>query len=63
MSIDELKAQNHDLNRYKEVVYQEETHELPKVILGKLKALENEIGRPECAGRDAMSIVMKSLWL
>ncbi len=45
VSIDELKAQNYDLslNRYKEVVYQEETYESPKVILGKLKALENEI--------------------
>lgn len=45
VSIGELKAQNYDLslNRYKKVVYQEETYESPKVILGKLKALENEI--------------------
>ena len=41
----DIKAQKYDLsiNRYKEVVYQEETYEDPKVILGKLKALENEI--------------------
>lgn len=31
------------LNRYKEVVYDEEDYEEPKVILGKLKALEKEI--------------------
>ena len=31
------------INRYKEVVYQEETYEDPKVILKKLKALEKEI--------------------
>lgn len=41
----DIKAQKYDLsiNRYKEVVYEEETYEDPKVILGKLKALENEI--------------------
>jgi type I restriction enzyme M protein len=41
----ELAAQKYDLsiNRYKEVVYQEEQYEAPSVILGKLKALENEI--------------------
>ena len=45
VSADDIKAQKFDLsiNRYKEVVYQEETYEDPKVILGKLKALENEI--------------------
>jgi len=31
------------INRYKEVVYEEEVYEDPKVILGKLKALETEI--------------------
>ncbi|MGF1748478.1 type I restriction-modification system subunit M [Vibrio cionasavignyae] len=41
----DIKAQKYDLsiNRYKEVVYEEEVYEDPKVILGKLKALENEI--------------------
>lgn len=45
VSADDIRAQNYDLslNRYKEVVYQEETYEAPKVILGKLKALEKEI--------------------
>ncbi|MCS0033246.1 SAM-dependent methyltransferase [Vibrio parahaemolyticus] len=40
-----ITAQKYDLsiNRYKEVVYEQETYEEPKVILGKLKALENEI--------------------
>ncbi len=31
------------INRYKEVVYEEETYEAPKVILKKLKDLENDI--------------------
>lgn len=31
------------INRYKEVVYEEEEYEEPKVILGKLKSLEKEI--------------------
>jgi type I restriction enzyme M protein len=31
------------LNRYKEVVYEEEEYEEPKIILGKLKDLEGEI--------------------
>lgn len=45
VSADDIIAQKFDLsiNRYKEVVYQEKTYEDPKVILGKLKALENEI--------------------
>ena len=45
VSAADIKAQKYDLsiNRYKEVVYQEESYEDPKVILGKLKALENEI--------------------
>ena len=42
---DDIAAQKYDLsiNRYKEVVYQEESYEDPRVILGKLQALENEI--------------------
>ncbi|EPO2919700.1 SAM-dependent DNA methyltransferase [Vibrio cholerae] len=45
VTAEEIKAQKYDLsiNRYKEVVYQEESYEDPKVILAKLKALENEI--------------------
>ncbi|WP_412500304.1 type I restriction-modification system subunit M [Shewanella chilikensis] len=41
----DIAANKYDLsiNRYKEVVYREETYEAPKVILGKLKALEQEI--------------------
>ncbi len=42
---DDIKANKYDLsiNRYKEVVYEQESYEEPKVILSKLKALENEI--------------------
>ncbi|AXN34591.1 type I restriction-modification system subunit M [Vibrio coralliilyticus] len=42
---DDIKSNKYDLsiNRYKEVVYEQESYEEPKVILGKLKALENEI--------------------
>ncbi|BBL92012.1 DNA methyltransferase [Vibrio rotiferianus] len=42
---DDIKTNKYDLsiNRYKEVVYEQESYEEPKVILGKLKALENEI--------------------
>ncbi|WP_095499326.1 type I restriction-modification system subunit M [Paraferrimonas haliotis] len=45
VSAEDIKAQKYDLsiNRYKEVVYEEEVYEDPKVILGKLKALENDI--------------------
>ncbi|WP_299792359.1 class I SAM-dependent DNA methyltransferase [uncultured Shewanella sp.] len=45
VSAADIKAQKYDLsiNRYKEVVYEEETFEDPKVILGKLKSLESEI--------------------
>lgn len=45
VSAENIKAQKYDLsiNRYKEVVYQEETYEDPSVILDKLTALENEI--------------------
>lgn len=41
----EIAKQKYDLsiNRYKEVVYQAEQHEDPKVILKRLKTLENEI--------------------
>ena len=41
----DIKANKYDLsiNRYKEVVYEEEVYEAPKVILGKLKGLEKEI--------------------
>ncbi len=41
----DLKANKYDLsiNRYKEVVYEEEVYDPPKVILGRLKALEVEI--------------------
>ena len=41
----DIKANKYDLsiNRYKEVVYEEEIYEEPKVILAKLKALENDI--------------------
>jgi type I restriction enzyme M protein len=41
----DIISNNFDLsiNRYKEVVYEEETYENPKVILKSLKALENEI--------------------
>lgn len=40
-----IQTNKYDLsiNRYKEVVYEQETYEEPKVILSKLKALENEI--------------------
>lgn len=41
----EIAANKFDLsiNRYKEVVYEEEEYEDPKVILGKLKSLEKDI--------------------
>lgn len=41
----DIVANKYDLsiNRYKEVVYKEEQYEEPKVILGKLRALEKEI--------------------
>ena len=41
----DLKANKYDLsiNRYKEVLYQEEQYEPPKEILARLKALEAEI--------------------
>jgi len=42
---DEIRENKFDLsiNRYKETVYEEEVYESPKVILGKLMALEDEI--------------------
>lgn len=41
----DLRAQNYDLsiNRYKEQVHEVQQHEDPKVILGRLRALEAEI--------------------
>ena len=41
----DIAANKYDLsiNRYKEVIYEEEEYEEPKVILGELKALEQEI--------------------
>ena len=45
VSADDIRANKYDLsiNRYKEVVYEEEEYEDPKVILKKLKTLENDI--------------------
>jgi len=45
VSKDEIKANKYDLsiNRYKQVVYEEEVYEAPKVILSQLMDLENEI--------------------
>ncbi|MCL1143228.1 type I restriction-modification system subunit M [Shewanella gaetbuli] len=45
VSKEEITSNKYDLsiNRYKEVVYQEESYEAPKEILGKLVSLENEI--------------------
>lgn len=45
VSKDEIIANKYDLsiNRYKEVIYEEEVYEAPKVILSKLKQLEQEI--------------------
>ncbi|MNI88115.1 hypothetical protein D3C73_1453760 [compost metagenome] len=42
---EEIAANKYDLsiNRYREVVYQQEQYEDPKVILQSLKALEQEI--------------------
>lgn len=42
---DEIRANNHDLslNRYKETIHVETTHELPLVILGQLRDLETQI--------------------
>jgi type I restriction enzyme M protein len=42
---EEIAANKYDLsiNRYKEVVYQQEQYEDPKVILQRLKGLEQEI--------------------
>ena len=45
VSADDIRANKYDLsiNRYKEVVYEEEEYEDPKVILQKLKTLEYDI--------------------
>lgn len=42
---EEIRRSNYDLslNRYKEMVYEEEMYESPKVILEKMKALNDEI--------------------
>ncbi len=49
---DDIRAEGYDLsiNRYKEVVYEEVEYEPPKVIIGKLRALEDEVR----AGLDAL---------
>ncbi len=43
--VDEIKENNYDLsiNRYKEIEYEEVEYDPPKVILGRLRALEDEI--------------------
>ncbi|MBT7444972.1 MAG: N-6 DNA methylase [Methylococcales bacterium] len=45
VNADEIRGNKYDLsiNRYKEVPYEEEAYDPPKEILGRLKALENEI--------------------
>ncbi|NLQ16858.1 N-6 DNA methylase [Marinomonas sp. M1K-6] len=45
VDVADIASNKYDLsiNRYKEVVYEEEVYEDPKVILGKLMALENDI--------------------
>ena len=45
VSKEEIASNKYDLsiNRYKEVVYEEESYDPPKEILGKLVSLENEI--------------------
>ncbi|MGO3786099.1 MAG: N-6 DNA methylase, partial [Pseudoalteromonas prydzensis] len=45
VSKDDIANNKYDLsiNRYKEVVYEEESYDPPKEILGKLVSLENEI--------------------
>ncbi|MBL0710517.1 MAG: SAM-dependent DNA methyltransferase [Colwellia sp.] len=45
VDVADIKANKYDLsiNRYKEVIYEEEVYEPPKVILNKLVSLENEI--------------------
>ena len=41
----EIAENGYDLsiNRYKEIVHEEETYDSPKIILGRLKELEVEI--------------------
>ena len=45
VSKEDITSNKYDrsINRYKEVVYEEEQYEPPKEILGKLVSLENEI--------------------
>ena len=47
VSAEEIRESNYDLslNRYKEMVYEEEEYDPPKVILGKMKALNDEISK------------------
>jgi type I restriction enzyme M protein len=43
--VDEIREEKYDLtiNRYNEIDYKEEQYDHPKEILGKMKALEDEI--------------------
>ena len=45
VAAEDIRANKYDLsiNRYREVVYEEEQYDLPKEILGRLMALEEEI--------------------
>ena len=45
VSKEEIEKEGYDLsiNRYKEIEYEEVEYDPPKVILGKLRSLENEI--------------------
>jgi type I restriction enzyme M protein len=45
--VEEIREHNFDLsiNRYKQVVHEDVTYEPPRVILGRLRTLEAEIGR------------------
>ena len=45
MPVDEIRENKYDLsiNRYQEVVHKEEHYDPPKEILGKMKALEDDI--------------------
>lgn len=45
--VDEIRKRNYDLSlsRYKEVVYEEEKYDPPKEILGRMKALNDDIAK------------------
>jgi type I restriction enzyme M protein len=47
VSAEEIRKEKYDLsiNRYKEIVYEEVVYEAPKVILKKLRALQDEISK------------------